>query len=267
MGFNNEMEKTGKPKKRVQVHVPYPMLVERLDEVIDVGINPEVYMDGEDLEGAGPEELKRIKEVLDRYDRRITLHGPFMDLNPGSADEGKRLRTVAMYKRAFEAASYLRPKVMVLHAGFKASWFDNDVGLWLEKSLKTWPEFVKRAEDMGITIAAENTFEREPGPIKRLVEEIGSPSFRLCIDSGHLNVYSEVEIEEWFRVLGAYVAEVHLHDNFGAIDDHLPIGDGTIDFAAFFRLLKTYSNDPVYTIEPHGEEVLFRAIDAVMRYI
>ena len=253
--------------KNIQVHVPYPMLLERLGEVLEMGINPEVYIDGEFLEGAEASDLVRIREGCGERRLTITLHGPYEHLNPGSADEKKRTLTVSRYARAFEVASHLGPKNIVLHAGYKESWFDGEVKLWLEQSLKTWPAFVKEAERLGITIAAENIFEKGPGTLKLLVEEINSPNFRLCIDSGHLNVYSKAGFDEWFRALGPYVAEVHLHDNFGRIDDHLPVGDGTIDFPSFFKSLKAYSGDPVYTIEPHGEEVLFRALDAVRRFL
>ncbi|MBI5598108.1 MAG: sugar phosphate isomerase/epimerase [Deltaproteobacteria bacterium] len=254
-------------KKKVQVHVPYPMLTKRLEDVVEAGIDPEVYVDGATLDRIDRRELRDIREILTDRGLRITLHGPYMDLSPGAADEKVRLITMERYRQTLDVVAELRPACVVLHAGYDARRFDGDVDLWLGQSLKTWPEFIEKAARSGTVIAAENVFEEDPGPLKRLVESFNSPVFGVCLDPGHLNLFSKAPMEEWFRAVGPRIAEVHLHDNRGGWDEHLPIGDGGIDFPLFFTLLKKYSKDPVYTIEPHGEDALQRALEAARRYI
>ncbi len=251
----------------IQVHVPYPILRERLHEAIDLGINPEVYIDGEDLDTIDEDFLRRAGEELSARGLRVTQHGPYIHVNPGSADKETITSTVKRYRAAFRAARLLGTKVIVLHACYSEKRFKGDIGRWIESSMKTWPEFVQMAEDNEIIIAAENIFETEPTPLKRLVEEINSPNFRLCIDSGHLNVFSKAGFEEWFRALGPYIAELHLHDNRGGSDEHLCLGEGSIDFHEYFRLLRKYEVAPVYTIEPHGEQVFERALLAARKFI
>lgn len=252
---------------RVQVHIPYQFLIKRFDEIIREGINPEVYFDEVSLEIAGPEDLINIKDECGRRGLTLTMHGPYSDLNPGSADERVRTRTVEVYGRAFEAAGYLRPRTIVLHAGYSEKRFKGDVELWLSQSLKTWPPFVSAAKGLGMVIAVEHIFEKTPHPLKALMTTVNSPFFGVCVDSGHLNVFAGGAMEEWMRVLGPFIAEAHIHDNDGASDDHLPVGDGSIDFPLFFRLLKAHARDPVLTIEPHGEEMMMRAIPAVKRLL
>ncbi len=254
-------------EKKIQVHIPYPVLLERLDDVLEMGINPEVYIDGRFLDEADPSDLKTISDEFAKRSLRITMHGPYIDMNPGSADENQRLSTAERYERVFEVVSDLKPANVVLHAGYSERRYRGDTGLWLEQSLKTWPRFVKEAERLNTVIAAENIFEKTPDTLKMLVARIDSPNFRVCIDSGHLRIFSKVKIEEWFKDLGPFIAEVHIHDNFGKIDDHLPVGEGSIDFISFFRYLKAYSKDPVYTIEPHGEGMIERSLKAVRKFI
>ncbi len=254
-------------EKKVQVHVPYPILLARLGDIIAERINPEVYMDGADLEAASAADLRKIQQEIASAGLSVTMHGPYIKVNPGSASESVRLHTVETYRRAFDAASVLRPQNIVLHAGYSEGRFKGGPREWLSQSMKTWPEFVKRAGETGVTIAAENIFEKEPSTLKTLVEAVGSPAFRVCLDSGHLGVFSRVPFEEWFKELGPYIAEVHLHDNNSGADEHLPLGEGAIDFPLFFRLLKEYAGEPVYTIEPHGEEVMRRAIKAIRAYL
>jgi sugar phosphate isomerase/epimerase len=247
---------------RIQVHIPYRLLRKRLDKIVTTGLNPEIFLDGYTLDQAKPADLREVYEVLHGNGRKITVHGPYMDLSPGGADEKMRLAT-----QTFEAVSVLRPMAVVLHAGYDERRFDGDIELWLGQSLKTWPEFIKEAERLDTVIAVENIFEEGPAPLKALIESLSSPNFRVCLDAGHQEIFSEVTMEEWFREIGGYVAEVHIHDNRGRIDDHLPVGDGTIDFGQFFRLLKQYTRDPIYTIEPHGEEGIWRGIEALKRFL
>ena len=74
-------------------------------------------------------------------------------------------------------------------------------------------------------------------------------------------------MKNWFDVLGRYIKEVHLHDNFKKFDDHYPIGDGEIDFDLFFQLVKKQGADIIYTIEPHKIEHLERSLEACRDYL
>src|SRR3990172_9307669 len=254
-------------EKKIQVHVPYPYLLEKFERLIEAGINAEIYMDGFFVEEALPFDLERIRESFGSNGRSITLHGPYMDMNPGSADEPIRLSTAAMYAKVFRVIEHLRPKTVVLHAGYHEKKYKGNHELWLSQSLKTWPALVSEAERLGTVIAVENIFEKEPFTLKLLMDAVESANFGVCIDAGHLRVFSRVDMEEWFRVLGPRIAEVHLHDNHGKHDDHLPLGEGSIDIPRFLSLLARYATDPVYTIEPHWEDAMKRAIEAVKKYL
>ncbi len=253
--------------KRVHVHIPYGILLQRLDDIINAGLNPEIYIDGRSLDDADPGDLETIREAFASKGLSITLHGPYMDLSPGAEDERIRLATVERFRQVFRVIEKLRPINVVLHAGYDERHFDGNRALWLAQSMKTWPEFVREAERLGTIITVENIFEEDPDTIKSLVEEIDSPSLGICMDVGHLNLYSKVPFERWFEAVGRYVKEVHVHDNFGSRDNHLPPGEGSIDLARFFRLLGEYSHDPVYTLEVHGEQGVFRGLEAIKSFL
>jgi len=254
-------------EKTVQVHFPYRVLIARLGEIVAERINPEIFMDRVDLEEASPGELKKVASSLAKAGLSVTMHGPYTGVNPGSTDESVRIHTMEVYGKAFEAASILRPRTIVLHAGYKEGRSKGGSMEWMAQSMRTWPHFVEIAAEIGVTIAAENIFEKEPSTLKALVDEVGSPHFRVCLDAGHLAVFSRVPFEEWFSALGPYIAEVHLHDNHSGADEHLPLGEGTIDFPLFFHLLDLYADGPVYTIEPHGDDTTRRAIKAIKAYL
>ncbi len=251
----------------VQVHIPFKKLASELDAIIEARINPEIYLDGDYLANADTLVLDEIRKRLDEYNLRVTMHGPYMGTSPGSPDEQRRISTVEVYRTALRAAAHLRPVNIVLHAGYNEDRYNGDIDWWLHQSMKTWGEVVKEAEDIGVTIAAENIFEKNPFPLRTLSETVGSPRFGICIDTGHLNIFSEIPLEEWFVSIAEHVKEVHIHDNNGSSDEHLPIGEGNIDFTTLFKALKENSPEALLTIEPHGDDAIRRGLKAIHEFL
>lgn len=253
--------------KRIQVNIPYKMLLEKLDFVLERGLNPEIYFNGETLDSYREEDLLKIHSALKQKERAITIHAPFMDLSPGGVDTKVKSATIERINQTLKVAAFFHPQMVIFHPGYNKWFFDDNVELWLESSLNTWNPIVSRVKKMDIPIAVENVFEEEPSSLKKLISAIDSPYFNFCFDTGHFHLFSTVAMEEWFDVLGKHIKAVHLHDNFKKSDDHLAIGDGEINFDLFFQLIKHYGTDPIYTIEPHKVEDLERSLQACRNYL
>jgi len=251
----------------IHVNVPYSMLLHRIDFAIENRINPEIYFSAEDLDACQEKDVQHLSEVLEENQLEITLHGPFMDLSPGGVDRRVKEVTSDRLLKTMELAHIFKAKMIVFHPGYERWKFDGNVKLWLESSLQTWGPLVQEAEDMGLTLAVENVFEESPDSIKNLLEEIRSPHFRFCFDTGHHHVFSKTPLPVWIETLGDFLAEVHLHDNHKEMDEHLPVGEGGFDFDQLFTLLSQLNLSPLYTIEPHEEGHLWRGLQAVKKYI
>jgi len=251
----------------IHVNVPYSMLLDRIDFAIENRINPEIYFSSEDLDACQEKDIQHLSEVLEENQLEITLHGPFMDLSPGGVDRRIKQVTFDRFLKTMELARFFKPKMIVFHPGYERWKFDGDVKLWLESSLQTWRPLVQEAEEIGLTLAVENVFEESPDSIKILLEEISSSHFRFCFDTGHHHVFSKTPLPTWIEALGAFLAEVHLHDNHKEMDEHLPVGEGDFEFGQFFTLLSQSNLTPLYTIEPHEEAHLWRGLQAVKKYI
>jgi len=250
----------------VYAHVPYPMLVANLPTVISRRINPEIFFSGETLDILIPEEVSAIAGQLGEAGLRCTFHAPFMDLNPGSVERLVREATMHRFEQVLAAADILRPDVIVVHPGYDRWRYGESQDKWLAHSIATWRRVLERTEIIGTTIAVENIFEEEPSTLKALLEEIDHPRLRHCFDVGHWNLFHSVGMEEWFAELGSFVAEAHIHDNFGKRDDHLPLGEAAIDFDLFFSLMERYAPGAAWTIEAHCREALDRALLAIETY-
>jgi sugar phosphate isomerase/epimerase len=251
----------------IHVNVPYPMLFQRIDFVIQEGIHPEIYFSAEDLDASHEEDLQRLSKALKENQLEVSIHGPFMDLSPGGVDQRVKEVTRERLLKTIELAHFFNPRMIVFHPGYERWKFDGNINLWLESSLLTWRPLVREAEEKGLTLAIENVFEESPDPIKSLLEGIHSPHFRFCFDTGHHNVFSKSLLPVWMEALGGFLSEVHLHDNHKEMDEHLPVGEGEFDFYQFFTLLSQLNLNPLYTIEPHEEAHLQRGLEAVKKYI
>jgi len=251
----------------IHVNVPYSMLLQRIDFAIKNRIHPEIYFSAEDLDACREKEVKRVAEALQQSELEITFHGPFMDLSPGGVDKRIKEVTLDRLTKVIELALLFKPKTIVFHPGYEKWKFDGNVELWLKSSLQTWKPLVREVEEMGLCIAIENVFEESPDPLKALLEEINSPHFRFCFDTGHHHVFSKTPLLLWIETLGKHMTEVHLHDNHTEMDEHLPVGEGDFNFDQFFTLLSRFKLNPIFTIEPHEESHLWRGLEAVKKYI
>ncbi|HEY6873022.1 MAG TPA: sugar phosphate isomerase/epimerase family protein [Geobacteraceae bacterium] len=252
--------------KEIFAHVPYPFIRDNLPLILERRINPELFFPADVLDSFIPEELAAIAGALAQNGLKTTIHGPFMDLNPGSAEPLLRKATISRFHRAMDAAAILKPRVIVLHPGYDKWRYGGMQQTWLGFAVDTFREMAARAQEIGCTIAVENIFEEEPSTLRALLEALDSPFVRHCFDVGHWNLFARVGLEEWFAELGGFIAETHIHDNRGERDDHAPLGEGEIDFELFFGLMERYAPDATWTIEAHSREALERSLVNIERY-
>lgn len=245
---------------RVFAHLPYRHLTTYLEYILENRTNPEIFFNAEALDTLVTEELVSFADALKSGGITCTIHAPFMDLNPGSPEPLIRRATLQRFNQVMDVAEILRPVSMVFHTGYDKWRQGESQEEWLGHCLETFRPVLERGIQIGTVIAVENIFENEPSTLKGLLDAVDSPSFRHCFDVGHWNLFHKVGMEEWFSVLGSYVTHVHVHDNWGLRDDHMPIGDGNIDFDLYFRLMNSYAPDALYTIEAHDREKVELAI-------
>lgn len=244
--------------KKVHVHVPYPKVEENISLIREKRLNPEIYFPSSSLDSLKREDIYRLRQLLD-YNPSLSVHAPFMDLSPGAVDSKVRAVTAERFYQTLDIAEQLEPETVVFHSGYEKWRYAHRVDIWLDGSLRTWGPMIKRARQIGIKIVVENIFEDEPSSLRMLMKELHSENFGLCFDTGHCNLFSKVPLTDWLEVLGPYIFELHLHDNDGTFDSHLPIGDGKFDFKTLFSRLGTV--DCICTVEAHTPERVLKSME------
>ena len=249
--------------KKIQVNAPFLDLKNRyLPMFLEYGMNPEIGIDAEALDTTSAREFEAVAEILKANNRKITVHGPFLDLVPGGIDPMLLTATRKRLARLFEIIPIFEPVNVVCHTGYdpvhyRELWTD-----WVSSSVATWEPHVAQAERFGFKLLLENVYEKSPQVHSALFEAIPSDSFGFCLDVGHHNVFANGPLDKWIDTFNGKIMEVHLHDNDGEADTHWPIGAGNVDFGGLFQRMRQKGLTPTLTLEPHEEATLWQSLSS-----
>lgn len=247
---------------RVQVNIPFNWLVEDnwLAIFIDNRFNPEIGLDAAALDRYTPADFAAIASGFHENGRAITLHGPFLDLSPGSPDPCVREVTRRRLEQTVAAAEAFLPKTVVCHAGYDPFRYDFVKADWLDQAAETWNRVANRLHRAGARLMLENVYESGPEQLHDLLVRLDSDNFGCCLDIGHLNVFGKRPLSDWVETLAPFIGQLHLHDNDGTFDQHLGLGNGGIETSPLARLFSDGTMPPVVTLEPHEKEALRTSI-------
>jgi len=206
-----------------------------------------------DLNHYLPDHQDELKALLPSYDLELSVHAPFLDINIAAFTEVSRRLAVSRVESTMETAVELDAEVVTLHPGYRgpASKYDPDRAFRLNR--ESLERIDLKARDLGIRPALENMpfegFILGATP-QELLDMLEGLDMDICFDIGHANQTGTIED---FIPLSSRFANMHIHDNLGKKDDHLPLGEGTVGYPGVLRrILENYSGPVV--IESHGVE-------------
>jgi sugar phosphate isomerase/epimerase len=228
-------------------------------------INPELGLEGDVVYTYRRRDFQAIATFLAQEGLRCTLHAPFNDMLPGAEDKNVLQATREKLLRCFDLIEILQPCSIVCHLGYLEYVHSYNTELWLANSLETWKRLLLLAENQETPVMFENTYEADPQIHRMVLENLDSPSARFCLDVGHLLAFARTSWHEWVASLERWLGQLHLHDNHGLRDEHLPVGKGDFDFVGLFSCLKTRKIEPLITLEPRSENDLWDSLNALDR--
>ena len=249
----------------IVVNAPHRLVRDRiwLIKKLDVGV--EIYFNNE-INEINDRDVKETGKILHAEGIECTVHAPFMDLSPGGIDREIRNISKDKLKRAVTLANLLGALGIVCHPGYDRWRFGEDIDLWLQGSIETWNEVLAEAGDR-LPVMLENIFEEEPDTLYELFRHFDNKNLHFCFDSGHFNLFSKVQLDKWLSMLGNKIREMHLHDNYGKRDDHMPIGQGTFPFTELKAFLKAHRESLILTAEIHDEADAVQGIKNLKEYV
>lgn len=210
----------------------------------------------------------REKTAIEEAGMEVSqVHGPWR-WPPRDDTEENRAERMEKMKKSLRITALLGCKNWVVHPIMPFGVDDIE----LNKQEETWDfnmhfmrELLQVAKEYGIVICLENMpmlkFSlARPREILRFVQTINDDNFQICLDTGHVNVFRELDITEEIRLLDKYIRVLHVHDNNGGYDGHFMPFYGNIDWRAFKNALDEIGFEGVFSLETLPSERLPSAI-------
>lgn len=198
--------------------------------------------------------LEDYKGVLKAFQNEIAVHGVYLDIITVSKDS--RILDVARERilHNLDIVRQLGAAIVIFPSCFNPSIkFRSYINGYKERQIRFWSDILDHTSDANsIKIVIENLWAPYPEIIRDVISGINSDNFQCLLDTGHVNLFSQVPLEHWIQTLADHLVYVHLNDNMKDFDTNLVPGEGNIDWNKFFNALDEYGVKPRICLEVEG---------------
>ena len=194
-------------------------------------------------------------DLLISYDFPYSVHSPLIDMNICSLTRSIREASMQELKDSIDDAARLGARNVVIHPG-KVSFLGQPYKDHIyEICVDSFKEIHYYSSGTGVMPLIEN-MPMIPGfmytDINRLNSTLDNLDMFMTFDIGHAYTAGFSENEMYFP----RIKHIHLHDNNGDDDSHLPLGEGSIDLKQVLYLLDEKNYKGTYIIEANNPESL-----------
>ncbi len=222
-----------------------------------------------EMEALGGAHAQRVWDNREELRRRLDGHGihvhNFCAVDPDlvSLDAARRRAAIEKFRRTAELGAFLGAETLHLasyappviypdkspYAIGDDYTFENAFALRIPEGFcwgRVWETLVESCQELSeIAAGFGRTVIMEPrvgevicsvDSMIRLIADVGRPNFKGNFDTGHFSAQRENVSLALMKLEGQF-ANIHVSDNTPRDADHLPIGEGDIDWLEFFRIL------------------------------
>ncbi|MBR3298617.1 MAG: sugar phosphate isomerase/epimerase [Clostridia bacterium] len=175
------------------------------------------------------------------------FHAPFAELAACAIDPRARELAMTRYLQSAEIARELGIDRLVIHGGYIPYVYYPVT--YVDQSIAFWNEFLEKTPEE-LVVALENVMEPSPEMLVQIADGVDSPRLGLCLDIGHANcIVSKTPPLDWVKPMAKRLFHVHIHDNIGENDLHLPLGEGSIPVESILDAVLELCPTASFTIE------------------
>ena len=213
------------------------------------------------------------KSIIDSLGVKVwSVHGTLSGDSISLSEELRRKSVEKEFIRMDEAQVYA-PCPYVVHYHNRHQ--NPEIAKAFRKSIE---ELHEKAIETNLNLAVETApykpkqYDRHPDSLEiaDFVRSFNSPNLSVCIDLNHSNLN-----EDLVRVsanCAGLISNIHVSDNHGEWEDHLPPGEGIIDFPKVFKALVKDGYTGPCNIECHiseqlttqGLEIMYRNVKKML---
>lgn len=184
-------------------------------------------------------------------------HLPYGELINKAVVVSEQDKVIRELRRWVEFYSNIGIKVAAIHIPYQLAG-PSDTSITFPQKIRDscilfFKSLVKLGREYSLVLAVENRFERGifgylPYDLLDIINSVGDDYLRLCLDVGHAHI-NGISPKEYYKILHPNVVLIHLHDNDGSKDLHLPPYLGGIDWDGFLSTLKQLGYNGNYVLE------------------
>jgi len=243
------------PMQYGAMNFPIKPVLAEIDRIADLGFDYlELAMDPPMAHHAGLYAARTdIRQALKDRGLDLICHLPTF-VSIADLTESIRRASVEEMEHSLQAAAALGASKVVLHPGAirgMGHFVENEARSY---GLQSLDAIVHLAAELALPLCIENMFPGygayyEADEFAVLFERY--PDLRLTLDSGHAHIGAPdgSRLRRLAQRFGHRVDHVHISDNSGRVDEHLPPGMGSIDFQWLVQNLKSTGFDATVTFE------------------
>lgn len=204
------------------------------------------------------QQMHAIVNTLNSRCMSVICHLPTFVSTADLTDSIRQASVQEMF-HSLEVAAELGARKVVLHPGHIGGLGSYVIETALAHANDSLAAIIDRAQTLGLCVCLENMFPRcrafvEPDDFVEIMQRF--PDLKLTLDTGHANIGTKNgrRILEFIKKFGHRIGHLHVSDNFGKRDDHIPLGSGAIDFKTIVRAIKHCGYDDTATLEIFSED-------------
>jgi sugar phosphate isomerase/epimerase len=199
-----------------------------------------------------------ILKALKRWQMGLVCHLPTFVYLAHLTDSIRQASLQEMLA-SLETACDLGAEKVIVHPGYIEGLAvhvrDQAVSLGLEGLGKIY----EKALQMELPLCIENLFPSvgpyaKPDDFEPLFAAF--PRMKLVLDTGHANIGDPAgrRVIDFIHRFGDRLGHLHVSDNNGRMDEHLPVGDGNIRFKAVVHALRQAGYEGTLTLEIFAQD-------------
>lgn len=194
------------------------------------------------------EAVLRLKRHAQECDMPLIVHAPHINVRLADINPRIREASVQSVKDGIDFASQIDARIVTIHLGSTSKGRLKHCYESVRKALlESLTSLMEYAEKHDATVAIENvqsdsesvwqeSIGKRAEEIIAVLKEISARNIGVTFDVGHAHTVGDPA--DFAVKLAPYTVNIHLHDNDGSSDQHLVIGEGSVDFLKILRVLK-----------------------------
>jgi sugar phosphate isomerase/epimerase len=230
-------------------------IVKEIEEIIKLNFDfVEIGIEGP---GGDPRILMKEKEKILKLLKQNNIptvgHTPWY-IELGTEYENVRKELIKECKKMIDVASKLKIPIINFHSHSRGLFYTSPrhKKKILDNFVESLKELVNYGKRKNVQIMMENAGDVSEITSIEDMEYIFDKvdGLKVHVDFGHLFIFNDMkEIRKFVLDYKNRIEHIHIHDNDGIFDKHLPLGKGDLDYREIVKILKEINYDKTITLE------------------